>query len=244
MLDFAPRERSRRKYLAFDIETTKIQPPNQYDWKPSRPLGISCMATFLSGADKPLFWHGGSTHRHPANEMHRQEVQRLVKYLEDRVECGYTVVTWNGLGFDFDILAEESEMLERCRRLAINHVDMMFHAVCRLGHGMSLESAAKGMEVAGKDKRLYGALAPQFWAYGWREEVLEYVGRDVQTILELAEICEVRGFLRWVTHSGGGRKMVLPDGWLPVCVAKKLPITGRSWMWPHWSRTRFTNWLG
>lgn len=132
-------------------------------------MGISCMATFLSGADRPLFWHGGSAHRHPPAEMHRHEVQRLVRYLEKRVECGYTIVTWNGLRFDFDILAEESGMLERCRRLAINHVDMTFHALCRLGHGMSLDSAAKGMDVVGKDKRLHGALALRLWADGKRE---------------------------------------------------------------------------
>jgi hypothetical protein len=233
-----------RKYLAFDIETTKVQPANDYDWRLSRPLGISCVATILSGADKPLFWHGGISRRNPANQMRRQKVQGLVNYLEKQVESGYTIVTWNGLGFDFDILAEESGMLEKCRRLAIDHVDMMFHALCRLGHGISLNSAAKGMDVPGKDESLPGGLVPQFWAEGRREQVLEYVAHDVEITLRLAEICELRGFLRWVTQSGRGRKLPLPNGWLPVRLAKKLPRTGRSWMWPHWSRTRFTAWLG
>ena len=43
---------------------------------------------------------------------------RLVRYLEDQVAQGYTLLTWNGLGFDLDILAEESGMLPNCRRLA------------------------------------------------------------------------------------------------------------------------------
>jgi hypothetical protein len=176
--------------------------------------------------------------------MCRQEVQRLVNYLEKQVESGYTIVTWNGLGFDFEILAEESGMPENCRGLALDHVDMMFHALCRLGHGVSLDSAAKGMNLAGKDESLRGALAPQFWAEGRRKEVLEYVAHDVEITLQLAEICGSRGFLRWVTHGGRKRKMPLPNGWLPVRLAKKLPRTGRSWMWPHWSRTRFTAWLG
>lgn len=81
-----------------------------------------------------MFWHGGANRKHPTNRMRRHEVQGLVNYLEKEVECGYTIVTWNGLGFDFDILAEESGMLEKCRRLANNHVDMMFHALCRLEH--------------------------------------------------------------------------------------------------------------
>ena len=233
-----------RKYLAFDIETAKVQPANSYDWQSYRPLGISCAATFLSGADEPLLWHGGAYQKRPAKRMNRQEVQGLVNYLEEQVECGYTIVTWNGLGFDFDILAEESGMLEKCRNLAIDHVDMMFHALCQLGHGISLDSAAKGMDLVGKNEDLTGILAPQFWAEGKRKEVLEYVAHDVEITLELAEICGARGLLRWVTRSGAGRKLALSNGWLPVCLAEKLPRTGTSWMWPHWSRARFTAWLG
>lgn len=31
----------------------------------------------------------------------------------------YTLLTWNGCGFDFDILAEESGMHEQCKALAV-----------------------------------------------------------------------------------------------------------------------------
>ena len=48
--------------------------------------------------------------------MSRQEAAGLVRYLATQVAQGYTVVTWNGVGFDFDVLAEESGMLEECRR--------------------------------------------------------------------------------------------------------------------------------
>ena len=41
--------------------------------------------------------------------MSREEAAALVHYLEDRTKEGYTLLTWNGLGFDFDILAEESD---------------------------------------------------------------------------------------------------------------------------------------
>lgn len=33
-----------RKYLAFDIETAKDIPEADFNWRPSRPLGISCAA--------------------------------------------------------------------------------------------------------------------------------------------------------------------------------------------------------
>jgi len=59
----------------------------------------------------------------------REEAATLVRYLEDQVAHGYGVLTWNGLGFDFVVLAEESGMLQECRALALSHVDMMSH-VC------------------------------------------------------------------------------------------------------------------
>ena len=49
------------------------------------------------------------------------------------------------MGFDLDVVAEESGMFQECRRMARNHVDMMFHLLCLLGYGVSLDSAAKGM---------------------------------------------------------------------------------------------------
>jgi hypothetical protein len=233
-----------REYLAFDMETAKGQPATDCNWKSYRPLGISCAATFLSGAHVPLLWYGGANRKRPTKRMHRQEAQGLVNYLEKQVKCGYTIVTWNGLSFDFDVLAEESGMIEKCRTLAINHVDMMFHALCRLGHGISLDSAAKGMDLLGKNEDMTGILAPQLWTEGRHKEVLEYVAHDAEITLELAEICGAHGLLRWVTRSGRRRKLQLPNGWLPVRLAEKLPKNGTSWMWPHWSRTRFTAWLG
>ena len=72
---------------------------------------------------------------------------------------------------------------------------------------------------------------------------VRYVAHDVEITLDLAEICGTRGLLYWVTRSGRRRKLALPNGWLSVRLAEKLPRTGTSWMWPQWSRARFTAWL-
>ena len=82
--------------------------------------------------------------------MSQQDAAALVRYLTAQVAQGYTLLTWNGLGIDLDILAEEARMLPQCRTLALAHVDMMFHAFCQLGHGVGLDAAAKGMGLAGK----------------------------------------------------------------------------------------------
>ena len=152
-------------------------------------------------------------------------------------------VTWNGVGFDLDILAEESGMLEECRQLAVGHVDMMFHVVCQLGYGVGLGNAAKGMDIAGKLEGMSGAVAPELWAEGRREEVLDYVSQDVRITAELAKVCEACGSFRWITQKGKLRTMALPQGWLSVDLAEQLPVPNTSWMTDPWSRATFTGWL-
>ena len=48
----------KRKYLAFDIETAKVVPENETNWKSHRPLGISCAATLLADSNELVLWHG------------------------------------------------------------------------------------------------------------------------------------------------------------------------------------------
>jgi hypothetical protein len=233
-----------RKYLAFDIETAKVLPDNEPDWNSYRPLGISCAATLLADSDELVLWHGGADSKSPADRMSQQEAAGLVEYLATQVGQGYTIVTWNGVGFDFDILAEESEMLAECRRLAVNHVDMMFHVLCQLGYGVRLDGAAKGMGIAGKPEGMDGAKAPVLWTEGKREEVLKYVAQDVRTTLDLATTCDASGIMRWIARSGRRRSMALPQGWLAVSEAGKLPLPDTSWMDDPWPRTKFTGWTG
>jgi hypothetical protein len=232
-----------RKYLAFDIETAKVLPENEPDWNSHRPLRISCAATLLADSDELVLWHGGADRKFPADRMSQQEAAALVEYLVAQAENGYTIVTWNGMGFDFDILAEESGMLAECKRLAVEHVDMMFHVLCRLGYGVKLDAAAKGMGLAGKTEGMNGAVAPVLWTEGKREEVLQYVAQDVRTTMDVATVCEACGAMRWFARSGKLRSMALTKGWLTVEAAVRLPLPNTSWMDDPWPREKFTGWM-
>ena len=231
-----------RNCLAFDIKTATTT-ENASDWRSCRPLGISCAATLVADSDELVLWHGGADRKCPADRMSREEAAVLVRYLEDHVAEGYTLLTWNGLGFDLDVLAEESGLLEQCPELASNHVDMLFHVFCQLGHGVGLDAAARGMGIAGKPEGMSGAVAPVLWAEGKREEVLGYVAQDVRITLELATACEFCGTFRWIARNGKLREMALPEGWLSVKLAEKLPLPDTSWMDEPWPRTKFTGWL-
>ncbi|MHC4839088.1 MAG: hypothetical protein ACYTF3_13070, partial [Planctomycetota bacterium] len=138
-----------RRYLSFDIETAKLLPEGAGDIKAHRPLGIACAATWVADTGESRTWCGQRPDGTPAPHMSREEAAQLVHDLAAAVADGYTLLTWNGLSFDFDILAEESGEPDACRELATGHVDMMFHAVCELGHFVGLAAAAEGMGLPG-----------------------------------------------------------------------------------------------
>jgi len=175
--------------------------------------------------------------------MNRSQARALVDHLLTMVGDGYTIITWNGLGFDFDVLAEESGAHRECSQLATEHVDLMFHAFAVMGFPVALDRAARGMDIGGKFEGISGALAPRLWAEGQTETVMRYVAQDVRMLAALAEACERCGEMRWVTRKGSLGRMPLPDGWLRVHDAHRLPLPDVSWMDDPWPRSRFSSWL-
>jgi hypothetical protein len=232
-----------RRYLAFDIETAKEVPGEDFNWRSHRPLGISCAATLASDSSEARLWHGKTTAGTPAPRMTPDDVAGLVRHLSEMVDAGFTILTWNGLGFDFDILAEESAALACCQEHALGHVDMMFHIVCSLGYPVALEKAAQGMALAGKPTGMTGLQAPKFWSLGRYKEVLDYVAQDVRMALQIAQAAEERRRFEWITRKGTKNTMPLSKGWLTARDALRLPEPDVSWMSNPLKRRDFTAWL-
>ena len=200
------------------------------DWRRYRPLGIACAATLASDDSQPKVWYGKTLAGSPAEKMRQQETAALAEYLDQMTEAGYRIVTWNGLAFDFNILAEESAAKEICKRLAWNHVDMMFHVFCKQGYRVALDRAAQGMGIVGKKRGMSGILAPRLWAECRYQEVLDYVSQDVRITLNLAQRCQESGAFRWITQKGTRQRLDLPEGWLTAKAAFVLPLPDTSWM--------------
>jgi hypothetical protein len=230
-------------YLAFDIETAKDVPGEDFNWRPHRPLGISCAATLASDEGEPTLWHGRTADQSVAPQMNREEVEELGRHLLQKQAEGYRVLTWNGLGFDFDILAEESSSHKLCSQCALDHVDMMFQVFCTLGYPIALDKAAQGMGLPGKPPGMSGVKAPKLWANGQFETVLGYVAQDVRVTLSVALACEQRRELSWITRKGTRSSMPLKGGWICVKEALRLPLPDTSWMSVSIPRRDFTAWL-
>jgi hypothetical protein len=232
-----------RKYVAFDIETAKDVPGEDFNWKPHRPLGICCAAGLCSDAQEPILWYGKTGDGQPAPRMSKAEAAGVVRELAELVAKGYTLLTWNGLGFDLDILAEESGLREECRELVLGHVDMMFHVFCEKGFPVGLDKAAQGLGIPGKPPGMSGEKAPLMWAAGQHEDVLKYVTQDVRAALQIGHTCEGKRRFAWLTRKGTTSTMDLKKGWLNVREAMQLPLPDTSWMREPIPRREFTRWL-
>lgn len=221
------------RFVAFDLEIAVAVRGN--DWKAQRPLGISCAATLTSDGDA-LLWHGAEGTYGPiddvelrfAERMNPAEVQELAGYLLEMQAQGYTVVTWNGLGFDFDVLAEECQNViwsSDVANLAMQHVDPYFQMFCERGYGIGLETAGNGLGVGQKTEGMHGDLAPVLWC-GWpdwadddlRQRIgtlgvepgtraaqnlcLEYVAQDAKLTADVYRAILTKMHLPWIARSG------------------------------------------
>ena len=224
------------KTIAFDLEIAKVVPDGA-NWDKQHPLGISCAATLTSEGQAQL-WHNGqdwATDRDGArygDKMSPNQVRDLVAYLRDFINRGYSVVTWNGLGFDFKVLAEECE--DRMWAMTVAdmamgmHIDPGFQMVCERGFMIGLDKAAKGLRVGGKTDGMHGDLAPILWsgdlstatteqrenimhffplleAAGTRaaqDLCLEYVGQDARATMDVYNAIVEKKKVWWVTTKG------------------------------------------
>lgn len=236
------------KVIAFDLEITK-EIPDGSDWRDHRPLGISCAATLRSDEDEPRLWHGPVQHDGLALRMMRSQCSLLAVFLSEMQAKGYTIVTWNGLGFDIPVLAEECGGLvgfDNLRDLAMGHIDMAFSMFCEKGFMIGLNAAAHGLGLAGKTEGMHGDLAPAMWRQGreTQEKVLEYVAQDARTTLEVYQAVVSKKALPWTSRAGRAAMWVPAQGrFLTVQEALELPVPDTSWMTDPWPRSKFAGWL-
>ena len=233
-----------RLYLAFDLETVKPFPEGG-DWREHRPLGIGCAAATGQDWGGPVHWCTVDPEGNVAERMSRDDLRLMVTALASARERGYTLLTWNGLGFDFDVLAEESGMDEECRDARpgarghdVPHLlqDGLPGGPCGLreGHGDPGQDGGNGREAGDGDvgPGRPGAGGPLLRAGH---------GGDPGGGPGLRERA---GKASWVSRAGRTNNLQLHVGWLTVAQALNLPEQDTSWMDTPIPRASFTGWLG
>ncbi len=232
------------RFAAFDLEIAKQTPAGDGDLMTYAPLGITCAAVAIGGA--PVrFWQA-------VPQLSRAQACDVVHDLQALVADGYTLLSWNGCAFDFQVLAQESGLASECGKLALNHVDFMLIVTYTKGYRLGLESALKGAGLAGKSKQVRlangtvvsfsGAEAPARWAAGECEAVLGYLEQDVAQLLALGEVVVRKKSLNWT--SGRGNPMSVPLRTIPtVRECNTIPVPDTSWMSEPPTRAEFIAWI-
>lgn len=235
------RIRSNTKFATFDIEIAKEIPESCADWREFAPLGISCAAIYTSDGGPWSYAPAVGPDGRYNERMSRDECEHLLNGLESLARNGYTIVTWNGLGFDFQVLADECaqgmadeerrEILRRVSRLAWNHCDPGFHMVCAKGFMIGLQAAADGLGVQGKTEGMHGDLAPVLWRQGREQQdaVISYVQQDVIATANVFRALLIREELPWISKKGHQNYWHY-DVLLKVGDANRLPRPDTSWM--------------
>ena len=229
-------------FVAFDVEIAKPVPdgPDILVHKP----GIACAAIAREGAGAAsiLFDPGAAPEWFdPATKaMTREGALRVLGALDEAAGRGDTLVTWNGAGFDFRLLADETGRHADCVRLVMASVDMMFQVLCDRGHPLSLDAALKGAGLpakmdqvtlrGGASVHISGVEAPRFWQAGEYTAVAAYCAADAERTAALAALCQQSRRLAWISQKGRPNEIYLRSGWLTVEQCLALPVPDTSWM--------------
>ena len=195
--------------LTFDIELDKLV-PSTYDsetsWElPSKPK-ITCAATceMVTGRTKTYWTPSTDGKRLAAKVMSKELIHELVDDLYSFICRGGMIVSWGGPAVDFRALHACSEDINRkqmCIFMARTQIDIPFASSSEVGFMFSLNSAAKGMGLVGKDSSI-SFNAPQLWDTGRELEVLHQVQGDA--ILTAAVYFRTMNnpSLNWITQRG------------------------------------------
>lgn len=239
--------KARHKFVAFDVETTRSEGPVV---EPS-DLQITCAATVTHESDVRL-WHAPRIAQGESYgaTMAPEHVKELFDYLYKLHEEGYQVISWNGLRFDWCVIAtnlEDPGLYAKCAAVAMDHIDIMFDVFCVKGFPVGLDAAAGGLGVGGKLEGMSGSLAPDLWEQGGEQQelVLKYVRQDAILTAKVLLAIYRRGWFQWRARSGRVQQVALPmiNGRLMVVnEALKLAEPDTSWMDTPMTRESFYMW--
>lgn len=238
------------KIVAFDLETAIAAPD---DPTASYALGITCAATAVAD-QSPILWHGEEQLGCYPKQMSADDCIDLARYLIEMVQAGYHIVAWNGLGFDFRVLAAHMPTQADYANvvdLALSHIDPAFQMLCQKGFMVGLDAAARGMDVGTKMAEMDGMKAVEMWptVRANQEIVLEYVAQDARVTADTYRAIVKARRLSWISKrsgranswrpsiSGGSRLLAVRE-----CLA--LPEPDTSWMSDPWPRSKFAGWTG
>ena len=228
-------------FIGFDLESA-------HEYKEGvglEEVGISCAACYAVEFAAPQLFAAKDIFGFAKPEMDAYDGSVLAKALIDYANNGDIIVTFNGLHFDWPVLASvcnDTGIEKELKDVAINHhIDIGFCMVIDRGFMVSLNTAAHGLGLSGKTEGMKGSLAPLLWnperelteeelvdvkALGVmpgtkpaQDLCLTYVGQDSVTTADVYRLLVEDTYLQW-TSSRSGRLVKTP--WYPSILDGRL----------------------
>ena len=221
-------------FVAFDIETDGLIADD------GAPPAVVCAATMCMTEKEP-----GAYHVEPPVSwcagvespvlMTETDLKEMIDYLEHLWEHRrMRPLTWNGLGFDFRVLAAHFSdcpgYSAKVRRLARAQVDPCFNFFMRKGFPVALASVAKAFGTVNKSG--HGADVARAWAEGTvddRRGVLRYCEQDVVVLAVVVSCAVNKGRIKWMTKSQPSR---LAE-WRPFAPGDMVAPASAALLWPE-----------
>lgn len=205
------------------------------------PASVGEIASGLDSGDLPVM-----------GKMNRVEVAQMVTDLQEIIRgmdfigsSPVSLFSWYGTGFDFPAMASvapdaRDEIADICRR----SYDPCYYAIKKFGHPISLDKAAIGLGVSGKEEGRDGLWA----AHAWPDEageVVRYVHQDALITRGVVRAIMDGYKIKWL--SGGHKIKEKPiTSWKSVRQLNELPDPNRSWMRDYdgrYDQSTITGWM-
>ena len=177
--------------------------------------------------------------------LSQERADAIVAAMAVAVVNGAFILTWNGLGFDFPVLAANCSPKHRnhVETMAVYaHIDLGFAMACSKGFMCGLEAAGMGLGVGQKAEGIHGDQVPELWANGEYEKVLRYVQGDARLTTDVFLAAKKEQCIRWITKKGKVSTWSLPEK-LTVVESLKTPAPDTSWMSDPRPRSSYYNWI-
>jgi hypothetical protein len=174
------------KLLAFDFELDKPveleEDENFWDEQARRhatpgidPFYISVAGLLIQDHNGRMSqpWYGITPLGDTASHMSVDDLNKFLLQIVSHAKMGFPIVTWNGTGFDWRILADLTGQHDLVKQLALGSYDPC-----------------------------YQHLIPVLWQLGNFQEVLNYVEQDVVVLADVVEQSFKKNGLMRVTKTG------------------------------------------
>lgn len=226
-----------------------------------KPLRFTCLATALfcgdTGRRDVKVWFGADGRanggyvdvetatsedietvcRDAAQSMKESDCLRVLCYIEDKVyNLGAKVVTFNGVSFDFRLLAAQfptgSREFLSCAELAWMCYDPCLEMLCAKGFPVGLKAMCTAFGLPQKLEA--GSDAPQLWVSGdceTRKRVLLYCASDATLTHQLYVAIKTKQEICWISKRGHKCTYKLHDSRLhKASELAVFPLPDTSWM--------------